>query len=90
MNQVRIVRSDAHNFAVEQLVTVEGKTEGKKDGTTRQEWQEVGYYGHRLDHAAESAIHRGCPVGEVVTPAMVKEAVAGIVAQTKDALGVKA
>lgn len=86
MTTTRIVKHDAHNFAVQVLVEVEVTEKvGKnrvKTGETRTEWQDKGYYGHRLEWAAESALHQAMPEGEPVTPAMVKNAVELIVNAT--------
>jgi hypothetical protein len=84
----RIVRADAHNFAVERYVKIVPKTkEGEPEKPARFEWQEAGYYGHRLDFAANSALFQSMPIGEAVTPKMVADATAEIVRLTKDALG---
>lgn len=79
MKKVRIIRADALNFAVEVLETIKGKD----DKPDREEWVTKGYYGHRLEWAAESALHLAMPMDEPVTPQMVKDAVASIVAETK-------
>ena len=79
MNPTRIVRVDSHNFAVQVLATIKNKETGEE----RQEWQDKGYYGHRLDWAAESAIHQAVPVGEVVTKQVVADAVAVIVRESQ-------
>lgn len=83
MNKTRIVRVDSLNFAVQVLATIKNKETGEE----RQEWQDKGYYGHRLEWAAESAVHQAIPVDEPVTPAMVREAVKEIVTRTKGFLG---
>lgn len=90
----RIVRVDAHNIAVEQYTATEVVEKGEdgkrvKTGATREEWKEVGYYGHRIDHAAESALFVAMPEGEPLTPQMVRNAIAQIVAQTMAAFEVK-
>lgn len=85
MNKVRIVRCDKHNIAVEELVEVTSKKTGEK----RTEWQEAGYYGHRVVHAAEQALFAGLPIGECVTPEIVSQAVKTIIDETRAALGVK-
>lgn len=88
----RIVRVDAHNVAVEYLreVEVTEKDEsGKrlKTGQKRQEWTEEAYYGHRLDMAAKTALFNALPIGEPVTPELVRAAVEEIVARTKEFVG---
>jgi hypothetical protein len=88
----RIVRVDAHNVAVEQYTATEVVEKGEdgkrvKTGATREEWKEVGYYGHRIDHAAESALFVAMPEGEKITPQMIREAVFKIVAETNAAVG---
>jgi len=95
VNPVRIKRIDRYNVAVERLVEVEVSERGadgkrSRTGVKRQEWQETGYYGHRIDHAAEEALFEACPIGEVVTPETVKSAVKEIVRQTKDLLKLEA
>lgn len=90
MTPTRIVKCDTHNFAVQVLVAVDETVKGDdgkrvKTGAQREEWQDKGYYGHRLDWAAESALHQAVPVGEVVTKSVVDAAVAEIVKQTKEA-----
>ena len=44
---VRIVRADNRNFAVEQYAKIEVRSEAKKTGEIRYEWQTVGFYGER-------------------------------------------
>lgn len=79
LGATRIVKSDSHNFAVERYSAITNR----QTKETRHDWQEVGYYGHRLDYAAESALFVAMPQGEPVTPQMVRDAVARIVAETK-------
>jgi hypothetical protein len=86
VGSARIVRVDAHNVAVE----VYSEITSKKTGETRTEWKEAGYYGHRLDYAAQSALYESMPYGEPITPEMISNAVAEIVANTKAALEVPA
>lgn len=93
-NAVRIVRCDRFNVAVERLVEVEVVETGpdgkrSKTGQKREEWQETGYYGHRIEHAAEEALFEAMPIGGQVTPQMVKDAVAEIVRQTKEHLALE-
>lgn len=88
VGSARIVRADAHNIAVEILREIENTEKGSdgkrvKTGTTRSEWVEAGYYGGNLQWAAESALYQAMPEGEVITPQMIKDAVAEIVRQTK-------
>lgn len=84
VGSARIVRVDAHNVAVQQLreveVTEKVGTKRVKTGETRTEWVECGYYGHRMDHAAESALFVAMPEGEPITPALLRKAVADILA----------
>ena len=82
IGSTRIVRADAHNVAVEQYSEIENPKTKEK----RREWKEVGYYGHRLEWAAESALYLAMPEGEQITPKMVHDAVAEIVANTKEVL----
>ncbi len=83
VGSARIVRVDTHNVAVEVYVEVEvSKKVGNKrvkTGATRREWKESGYYGGNLLWAAESALYQSLPFGEVVTPDLIKKAVAEIV-----------
>ena len=81
--QTRIVRVDELNYAVQTLETV---TPRDKTQHPHQEWQYSGYYGHRLDWAALSAIHRGLPVGGTVTADAVDAAVKRIVNETKQVM----
>lgn len=74
----RIKRVDAHNVAVERYSAITNT----KTKETRYDWQEVGYYGHRIDHAAESALFTAMPEGEKITPQMIRDAVAQIVEET--------
>lgn len=57
--QVRIVKADALNYAVEVVRIVK-----KKDGPEVLEWKEHGYYGHRLDWAVKSAMMQSVPEGK--------------------------
>jgi len=89
----RIVRVDEHNVAVQvytemDVVRVEGKKR-VKTGEKRCEWRDRGYYGHRLDYAAESALFLAMPYGEQITPAVIKDAVRSISANFLKKLGVK-
>jgi len=83
VGSTRIVRVDTHNVAVEVYVEVEvsEKVGDKrvKTGATRREWKESGYYGGNLLWGAESAMFQSLPAGEVVTPDLIKKAVAEIV-----------
>lgn len=88
MTKARIVRCDEHNVAVQIFTETEKKVKGDdgkftKTGETVWEWKDAGYYGHRIDHAAESALFLSLPKDEPITGAMIKAAVAEIVAQTK-------
>lgn len=93
----RIVRVDAYNVAVQELRDVEtittegGKRGGKrtKTGETRSEWVDAGYYGHRLEWAAESALFQSLKVDSPITKETIKQAVAEIVKETKACLGRK-
>lgn len=93
MNKVRIVRCDKHNIAVEELVQVEVierdpvTKKRTKTGETKMVWQESGYYGHRVEYAAQQALFAGLPIGECVTPEIVAEAIKTIVEETKKAIG---
>jgi hypothetical protein len=91
LGSTRVVRVDAHNVAVQQFVEVEVSVKGgdgkrSKTGEMRQEWQERGYFGHRLDHAAESALFLSMPIDESITAKMVKDAIAEITENTKGVL----
>ena len=91
MIPTRIVRVDAHNVAVEYLREIEvmekdGSGKRVKTGETRQEWVEEAYYDHRLDLAAKTALFSALPVGEPVTPELIRAAIEEIVARTKEAL----
>lgn len=55
----------------------------RKTGQMRQEWQDDGYHGHRLDYALESAILKGFDIGEAVTPATLKTMFAETLAEIK-------
>lgn len=57
--QVRIVKADALNYAVEVVRVVK-----KKDGSEVLEWKEHGYYGHRLEWAVKSAMMQHIPEGK--------------------------
>jgi hypothetical protein len=88
LGSTRIVKADAHNYAVERYEEIENTTkneEGKRErsGTFRREWKEVGYYGHRLDWAAESAIFEGIKNGSEITKQLLKECVKEIVQNTQ-------
>lgn len=83
----RIVKADNHNYAVEkysEIEIVEKNADGKREktGKHRREWVEVGYFGHRLDWAAESAIFQSMPVGEI-TPQLLRSCVKEIVENTR-------
>lgn len=82
----RIVRADKYNVAVEVL----NEVTNPKTKETRLEWQEQGYYGHRLKWAAESALYESMPIGEPITPQMIRDAVERIVEATKAHLGATA
>lgn len=88
----RIIRCDKHNMAVEELnlveiVDIDPVTKKRtKTGNTREEWVEVGYYGHRVELAAEQALFSALPIGEAVTPQMVAQAVKTICEETLKAL----
>lgn len=88
VGSARIVRCDALNIAVEVYKAIEVR-EKQEDGTmpktgaVAHRWEESGYYGHRLDHAAESALFQSMPHGEQITPKMIRDAIAEIVANTK-------
>lgn len=83
----RIIRSDAHNVAVERYVKITPKAkDGEPTPEPRYEWQEVGYYGHRLDFAANSALFQAMPIGEPITADMIRKAVDDIVARTQEAV----
>lgn len=84
LGATRIKRVDTHNVAVERFSAITNN----KTKETRHDWQEVGYYGHRIDHAAESALFVTMPEGEPITPQMIREAVAEIVAETRQVLEV--
>lgn len=91
VGDVRIVRADEHNVAVERYVEVDvfdKDDAGKriKTGDKRCEWREVGYYGHRIEWAAESALFQAMPVGSVITAEEVRRAVLDIARATKEAL----
>ena len=84
---VRIVRVDAHNVAVQQYVQPALPPKSKKNPNPVQreaEWRDVGYYGHRLDFAAEHALFKAVPEGERITQDTIRAAVAQIVKSTKD------
>jgi len=86
-DSARIVRADEHNYGVQIYTRVEtAKKVGNKivkTGEVRGEWQDKGYYGHRLDWAAESALFLSMPYGEQITSAMLKAAVQEIVKNVK-------
>lgn len=90
VGSARIVKVDAYNVGVQQLreIDVTKKVGDKrvKTGEKKLEWVECGYYGHRLDHAAESALFVAMPEGEPITPQMVREAVSEIAALTRGAM----
>lgn len=83
----RIIRADAHNVAVQEFREIETRADGKKTGETRMEWVDVGYYGHRLEWAAESALFQALKVDSPITKADIRQAVADIVKETRAALG---
>ena len=85
----RIVRVDAYNVAVQELRDVESRVKGVKTGHTRKEWMDAGYYGHRLEWAAESALFQSLKVDSPITKETIKQAVAEIVEETKACLGRK-
>lgn len=76
----RIRRIDSHNVAVERYSAIVNN----KTKEVRHDWQEVGYYGHRIEHAAESALFVAMPEGEPITPKMIRDAVAEIVSHFKE------
>ena len=80
--KARIVKVDWYNFAVQYEKEIEGR-----NGVKRKEWVDGGYFGHRLDHAAEFAVSHGFDIGEPITPADVRNAVRRIVRETRAALG---
>ena len=80
--KARIVKVDEYNFAAQYEKTIEGR-----DGKKRKEWTDAGYFGHRLDHAAEFALSKAFDIGEPITPADVRNAVRRIVRETRTALG---
>lgn len=79
--KARIVKVDSYNFAVQYEKEIEGR-----NGVKRKEWVDGGYFGHRLDHAAEFAVSHGFDIGEPITPKSVREAVRDIVKNTKEAM----
>lgn len=87
VKQVRIIKADSRNFAVQSLETIIPKAKkGEEPGPVRIEWKDSGYFGHRLDHAAKFAISDSFEEGEKITPAMVEKAVAQIVSETQKVL----
>ena len=44
---VKVIRADDRNFGVQQYTKIEVRSEMKKTGEIRYEWQTVGYYGER-------------------------------------------
>lgn len=88
VGDVRIVKLDAHNFAVERLE--QPKPKKVKDGEEPKEqkppaWVDVAYYGHKLEHAARYAMYHGIPVGDIVTEAVARECCERIIAATEAA-----
>lgn len=88
VGSTRIVRVDEHNVAVQvyrEIEATEKNDDGKrvKTGGMIYRWVEAGYYGHRLDHAAESALFVSMPIGEPITPKMIRDAIGEIVAGVK-------
>lgn len=83
MNRTRIVKVDQRNFAVQKFVTVESRVKLRKTGEVREEWQDSGYFGHRLDQAARFALLDSFEDGEQVTPQLVEKAVAQIVSESQ-------
>lgn len=79
--KARIVKVDEYNFAAQYEKTIEGR-----DGKKRKEWTDAGYFGHRLDHAAEFALSKAFDIGEPITPKSIREAVKDIVKNTKEAM----
>ena len=82
MNKVRIIKADAHNFAVQ----VYREIESRKTKEKRHEWVTETYYGHRLDHAIKFATLYGIPDGETVTPELFAELMQTTITETKKAL----
>lgn len=73
MRQVRVVKIDDHNFGIEELLTYPDVREkdgpGYKKGDPHPKagqghWEEIAYYGHRLDWALDRAVMLGMPQGE--------------------------
>lgn len=76
----RIIRVDEHNVAVQvyrEIEATERTDEGKrvKTGKKLYRWVDAGYYGHRIDHAAESALFLAMQVGEPITAESIRSAV---------------
>lgn len=71
--KVRIVKFDAHNYAVQRLVEREGKDPV---------WENEGYFGDKLRWAVESALFVGVPVGSTVTAPLLRKVFKGMIAET--------
>ncbi len=73
-NDVRIIKADAHNYAVQQVVT-----RAKDKPNERLEWENTGYFGAKLDWAAESALFKSFPSDTVISRETINDAVQRIV-----------
>ena len=79
VGSTRIVRVDEHNVAVQvyrEIEATEKNDDGKrvKTGEKVCRWVEAGYYGHRMDHAAASALFLSMPIGEPITTKLIRDA----------------
>ena len=63
VGDIRIVKADEMNWAVERYTEVETRKDGKLTGETRREWKEVGYYGSKIEWAFRGAILHATNVG---------------------------
>jgi hypothetical protein len=57
----KVVKVDDLNYAVQRYENIVNS----KTKESRKDWKDVGYFGHRLDWAVESAIFKSMPLGDV-------------------------
>jgi len=74
VGDIRVVRADIHNYSVERYEEIKSR-----DGSTKLEWQTLGWFGGNIVAAFKVAVQEGLPVGEAVTLQAFNAAVARLV-----------
>jgi len=71
---VRIVKDDEMNFAVEVVRLVELGKPGNRTGETELRWQNHGYYGSKIEWAFRGAVLAAAKSGGEITNDHIKDA----------------